>query len=109
MQFLETIDQAPIHRKLLPNVMSILETRRENAPILTDLVFPILWMIFKRYGWMIIPIAAGMVVNKVICEADKPFTTVKNNVSIMAQKIKSPVNEENHIYFIQKWRMDGIL
>lgn len=51
---------------------------------------------------MIIPIAAGMVVNKVICEADKPFTTVKNNVSIMAQKIKSPVNEENHIYFIQK-------
>lgn len=42
MQFHETIDQAPIYRKLLPNVMSILETRRENAPILTDLVFPIL-------------------------------------------------------------------
>lgn len=50
---------------------------------------------------MRMPIPAGMVVNKVICEADKPFTVVKNRVSIIAQKTRSPVKEENHIHFLQ--------
>lgn len=50
---------------------------------------------------MRIPMAAGMVVNNVICEADKPFTVVKNKVSIIAQKTRSPVKEENQIHFLQ--------
>ncbi len=50
---------------------------------------------------MIIPIAEGIVVNKVICVADKFLTIVKNNVSTIAQNTKSPVSDENHIYFVQ--------
>lgn len=50
---------------------------------------------------MIIPIAAGMVVNSVIWVADSPFTIVTNRVSTIAQNTKSPVKEENQIYFVQ--------
>ena len=51
---------------------------------------------------MIIPIAAGMVVNSEILVADSPFTIVTNRVSTIAQNTKSPVKEENQIYFVQK-------